>query len=112
FSNLTLALGAGEQIALVGNNGMGKSTLLRILTGEFLPAAGRVSLGGRPYYVPQLFGQYNQMTVAEALGIAVKLKALYGILEGDVTEQYYEQLEDDWAIEERSRQALADWDLG
>ncbi len=37
----------GERIGLVGNNGVGKSTLLRILLGEVAPQAGRVQLGTR-----------------------------------------------------------------
>lgn len=37
----------GERIGLVGNNGVGKSTLLRLLLGELAPQAGQVRLGTR-----------------------------------------------------------------
>jgi iron complex transport system ATP-binding protein len=46
--DVSLALEAGERIALVGPNGAGKSTLLRVLAGTLRPTAGRVELGGSP----------------------------------------------------------------
>jgi iron complex transport system ATP-binding protein len=46
--DVSVALAAGERLALVGPNGAGKSTLLRVLAGTLHPAAGRVELGGVP----------------------------------------------------------------
>lgn len=45
----------GERIALVGANGTGKSTLLRVIVGEMEPTVGRVQLGSnvRIGYMPQ-----------------------------------------------------------
>lgn len=43
FRDITLGISQGEKFALVGNNGVGKSTLLKILTGEVQPDAGKVS---------------------------------------------------------------------
>jgi len=43
FEDVTLGISAGEKIGLVGRNGSGKSTFLRILTGETEPDAGSVS---------------------------------------------------------------------
>jgi iron complex transport system ATP-binding protein len=45
--DVTLTLGAGEAMALVGPNAAGKSTLVRTLAGLLLPAAGVVVLDGR-----------------------------------------------------------------
>jgi ATP-binding cassette subfamily F protein 3 len=42
ISGLTLAVGRGERIGVVGPNGRGKSTLLRLLAGELAPRAGEV----------------------------------------------------------------------
>ncbi len=46
--DVSLALEAGERIALVGPNGAGKSTLLRALAGILRPSAGQVLLGEAP----------------------------------------------------------------
>ena len=67
FDNLNLTLNEHDKIALIGNNGAGKSTLLKILAGVLSPSAGFVKVDSKPYYVPQLFGQFNDYTIARAL---------------------------------------------
>jgi ATP-binding cassette subfamily F protein uup len=47
FSHLTFKLEAGERIGIVGRNGLGKTTLLRMILGEIPPAAGTVEVGAR-----------------------------------------------------------------
>lgn len=61
--------------------------------------------------MPQHFGQFDDLTVAAALRIDGKLKALQAILAGETTDANMELLEDDWLIEERSRVAFAQWGL-
>ncbi len=45
ISGLTLTIQRGERIGLVGNNGVGKSTLLKLILGELKPTHGTVKLG-------------------------------------------------------------------
>ncbi len=56
FSDLELLVEPGERIALLGDNGTGKSTLLRCITGEERPDAGWVHVGPsvKSAYLPQL----------------------------------------------------------
>ncbi len=44
FKDLTLGISQGDKVALVGENGTGKSTLLKILTGQIQPDSGVVSV--------------------------------------------------------------------
>ena len=55
FRHANLTLRHGERIALVGSNGTGKTTLLRIIAGEFNPSEGAVRVGAnvRLGYMPQ-----------------------------------------------------------
>lgn len=46
ISDLSLTIRAGEKIAIVGDNGSGKSTFISLLTGIFSPDSGSVSIGG------------------------------------------------------------------
>lgn len=111
FANLNLIINKGDKIALVGNNGSGKSTILKILNGDLIPFKGAVKADPKPYYIPQVFGQFNNHSLAEVLHIEDKLKALGEILDGNVTDENLVLLDDDWAIEERCREAFAYWEL-
>ncbi|MFA6057812.1 MAG: ABC-F family ATP-binding cassette domain-containing protein [Taibaiella sp.] len=111
FDHINLTINKQDKIALIGNNGVGKSTLLNILSGNLQPSNGSVQADSRPYYIPQLFGQFNDYTIAQALRIEDKLTALRAILDGDVTEKNLTLLNDDWTIEERCNAALSHWKL-
>ncbi len=50
---VTFRVQPGDRIGLVGRNGAGKTTLTRVLAGESLPAAGRVTRVGEVGYLPQ-----------------------------------------------------------
>jgi ABC-2 type transport system ATP-binding protein len=75
--HLTLEVAQGEAFALVGPDGAGKTTAIRLLTGIMDPDAGRALVLGcdtvtdaEPLkeqigYMPQRFGLYDDLTVAE-----------------------------------------------
>jgi ABC-type sugar transport system ATPase subunit len=46
--DVTLGVGAGEVVALVGDNGAGKSTIVNCLAGVYRPTSGRIVLDGAP----------------------------------------------------------------
>src|SRR4051795_9815772 len=55
FSDVTFTVNAGERVALVGPNGVGKSTLLKIIAGQETAGVGSVvrARGLRLVYLPQ-----------------------------------------------------------
>ena len=56
FSDLELIIEGGERIALIGDNGTGKSTLIKLIMGEDLPDGGMVRRGPsiKTAYLPQI----------------------------------------------------------
>lgn len=56
FSNVNLEVEGGERIALLGDNGTGKSTLIKIIMGEERPDAGKLRMGPtvKIGYLPQI----------------------------------------------------------
>jgi ribose transport system ATP-binding protein len=49
LDDVTFELARGEVHALIGENGAGKSTMMKILSGAIAPDAGRMEIDGRPY---------------------------------------------------------------
>lgn len=111
FSDINLTVNNHEKTALIGNNGVGKSTLLKIIAGELQPTYGQIIVETEPYYVPQIFGQFNHLNIAQALLIENKLNALKEILNGNTSEENFNLLNDDWTIEDRCKEALNYWQL-
>ncbi|WP_281513081.1 ABC-F family ATP-binding cassette domain-containing protein [Bacteroides acidifaciens] len=112
FSDLNFAISKGQKLGLVGNNGCGKSTLMQIIAGQLSPSSGVIVRPDDLYYIPQHFGQYDSLTIAQALQIDSKRQALHAILAGDASTENFTLLDDDWNIEERSVAALDSWGIG
>jgi ABC-type Mn2+/Zn2+ transport system ATPase subunit len=53
LDGVTFAAEPGEVVGVLGPNGGGKTTLLRVLLGELAPRSGQIRLAARPAYVPQ-----------------------------------------------------------
>jgi homopolymeric O-antigen transport system ATP-binding protein len=57
--DVSLQLGKGETIALIGRNGSGKSTLLQIIAGVLQPSQGKIRVGGRVAAMLELGSGFN-----------------------------------------------------
>ncbi|QFZ17656.1 ABC-F family ATP-binding cassette domain-containing protein [Saccharothrix syringae] len=68
FRDVSFKVDAGSVVALVGANGVGKTTLLRILSGELAPGAGSVRVQGGLGVMPQFVGSVrDESTVRDLL---------------------------------------------
>lgn len=88
LEDLSLAVPRGEILALVGHNGAGKTTALRLLVGLLRPTAGRVAIAGHDVqrealavkriiaFLPDQPFLYEQLTVAETIGFIGGIYAL------------------------------------
>ena len=90
---VSVGVGAGEIVSIIGANGAGKSTLLRTVFGMVRPRAGRIrfdgrEIGGRPSveilksgisYVPQGRCNFPAMSVTENLEMGAYLRRDAGV---------------------------------
>ncbi|EOA1824520.1 cysteine/glutathione ABC transporter ATP-binding protein/permease CydC [Raoultella planticola] len=63
LENISLQVGAGEHIAILGRTGCGKSTLLQLLTRAWDPADGEILLNGQP------LTRLNEATLRQAMSV-------------------------------------------
>ena len=82
FKGVQVSIESRARIALVGRNGVGKSTLLKILAGEINPTSGFILRQGIAYYLPQI------STIREEMKADTVLDLL-----SDISEEW-------WKIEE------------
>lgn len=105
-----LSVASGTKVSVIGNNGTGKSTLLKLIAGELKASSGSVLCTSFPYYIPQQIG-ITGVTVSQALGVSDKIEAWHAIYNGSDKYEDYDILADDWDIESRCRMALHSWGL-
>ncbi|AXH62336.1 MULTISPECIES: ATP-binding cassette domain-containing protein [Providencia] len=98
--SLTIDIHGGSVTGLVGPDGAGKTTLMRMIAGLLKPDAGKISVMGLDPiddsiamradlgYMPQKFGLYEDLTVQENLNLYADLR---GVL-GEERQKTYQQL--------------------
>src|SRR5688572_21984925 len=74
LNHISFVLNAGERIGLVGANGVGKSTLLKIITGEVEPDGGLVMLtpGSQLGYLAQTISVDDDKTVENLIAESMR----------------------------------------
>jgi ATPase subunit of ABC transporter with duplicated ATPase domains len=102
-SNIDLSFGP-ERVGLVGRNGVGKTTLLAVMAGERLPAAGTVSIRGTVGVFRQTVQVAPHETIADLFGARQALAILHRAERGEATTD--ELAAADWTLETRLAAAL------
>ena len=106
FADLSAVFSA-PLTGLIGDNGCGKTTLMRLILGDLTPDSGSLAAPERMAYLPQDLGLKREQTLAELCGIAETLQALQAVESGEYSPELYEVIGDNWDIEERTLAALA-----
>lgn len=103
--NLDLSLQSGEIVCLLGQNGVGKTTLIRLLSGLLKPTAGEISIDGKPV-------DFNQSLIRRTIGLILHQTFLYEQLTGLENLQFYARLYEARLSDSDLRQILARVGLG
>ena len=86
LQHLSVSIPAGKIVGLVGPDGSGKTTLIRLMAALLMPTTGSIQIAGKNTvedaeaihafsgYMPQKFGLYEDLTVAQNLNLYADLK--------------------------------------
>nr|MBB5291078.1 ATPase subunit of ABC transporter with duplicated ATPase domains [Brevundimonas basaltis] len=105
FFDLSLAFGR-ERTGLIGRNGVGKTTLLRLVTGLADPAEGVVSRAGKVGWLEQRREPRTGETVLDLLGVGPAMAVVRRVLAGEGAAD--DLAVADWTLDDRIQAALAD----
>jgi ABC-2 type transport system ATP-binding protein len=112
LASLDLEINRGEVFGLLGPNGSGKTTFIRLLAGYLLPTSGRLEICGCDAveqslqarrmigYVPEAAPVYGYMRVREFLAFMARLRGMTGRAVADAVDRVITAL---------ALQAVADW---
>jgi ABC-2 type transport system ATP-binding protein len=90
-NDVSFSIGKGEIVGLLGHNGAGKTTIMKMLSGYLEPDSGSIRIDGvelgkqlkivqqKIGYLPESLPVYPEMTVADYLDYAASLKGLQGV---------------------------------
>lgn len=90
LDNISSTIPKGKIVGLVGPDGAGKTTLMRLIAGLLLPTQGKITVAGYDSvaqaneiheiigYMPQKFGLYEDLTVQQNLNLYADLQGVVG----------------------------------
>lgn len=101
-ADLNLSLDRGSVLGLLGVNGAGKSTTLRMIVGLLAPSSGQVLIGGadlreepaaarRLGYLPELAPLYAELRVEEYLAFCARLRGQRGVANKQAVDRVIER---------------------
>ncbi|QYR19289.1 ATP-binding cassette domain-containing protein [Paenibacillus sp. sptzw28] len=110
INNISLTVPLGKIIGIVGENGSGKSTILKLIAGLSYPTSGSVTVGGQTAnrrisklvsFLPEQDSFYSLFTVSEALAFQASQFADFNTAKAEEIMMYM-QLEPDKKIRDLS----------
>ena len=89
LKDVTFHLNKNNILGVLGRNGMGKSTLIRVLSGLILPSKGVIELMGENItnYAPHVRAQKRITTIVQGRGIFPKLSVYENLLMGMISQK-------------------------
>ena len=89
LNDVTFKLDKKKIIGVLGRNGMGKSTLIRVLSGLIIPTNGIIELNGENItnYAPHVRAQKRITTIVQGRGIFPKLSVYENLLMGTICQK-------------------------
>jgi ATPase subunit of ABC transporter with duplicated ATPase domains len=110
FHDVSFRVGEGSKVALVGANGTGKTTLLRLIAGDIKPETGTISSSGGVGVMRQFIGSTGGATTVRdfVLGLAPEPIRIAGTALGTAEHRLAERPEDE-EVAIAYAQAVADW---
>ncbi len=111
--DLSLQIEPGSMFGLLGPNGSGKTSSIRMMIGITMPDSGSVSLFGKPYareslkrvgYLPEERGLYKKMKVMEQLVFMGELRGLDKVTAGKRAHEWCEKLQIMEAVQKKTEE--------
>ncbi len=93
FQGVHVSIEAGDRIALVGRNGVGKSTFFKILAGQINPYRGSVLCNGIVYYLPQISTIRQEITADTVLNYLISISDEWWKIEDILQTQFYTKID-------------------
>jgi ATPase subunit of ABC transporter with duplicated ATPase domains len=109
FADVSFRVGDGAKTALVGANGTGKTTLLRVIAGDVAPAAGSVARDGGLGVMRQFIGSVRDDTTVRDLLVSLAAPAVRDAGQALEAAEVAMMERDDEPTQMRYAKALADW---
>lgn len=105
FSDLSMAFDM-TRYGVVGDNGVGKTTLFKLIAGRLPPTQGTISGTNNLLYIPQDVSEYLPLTIAEVLGVDAILRALIRVELGSAAPSDFDLLDGQWDIREKIKKGF------
>ena len=106
FSDLN-AIFSSHLTGLIGDNGSGKTSLIRVILGELQPSTGSVERPSKIAYLPQDLGLQLDTTISDVFGITEIIEAISAIEGGQFNPELFELIGDRWDAAEETRAVLS-----